>query len=978
MLEEARRDELPRYSADTLPAEDDLLGLKFMGELYGMQSSPPVEASASQEGGSDAPSDGGSWAGAHAVPIVRPHQSQGGVSAGLNASGSESQVMPGMSPATSSMEGSQHFTSLYSGALNLSGVMEPLPQSASMSSSSTDIWGLHHGNGSNHGAAAFGRQPEGGGMWMQGVPPEDHTLHGGATYGLSMRHSASDDHLAGHIDGDRQRMLPAGALSLLGLKAAPPPPPPSAPKAPLPPPPPPQQQPGAAGLAGAGEHPLGEHPSRTLFVRNINWSVEEVELRQLFESYGEVRAVYTACKHRGFVMISYFDLRSAKAAMRALQGRLVRRRRLDIHYSIPKDNPNDRDINQGTLVVFNLDSSIGNEELQRLFGTYGEVKEIRETPRKKNHKFVEYYDIRAAATALHCLNHVEVAGKRIKLEPSRPGGARRSALQQQTRQMMEDEKRSMLHTPVFQSPWNMDEAALRQRQSLQVQDSMHLYTAPAAPVSALQHFETLHQQQQQGMWAGLSLEEAAALQQSLPGASQSDLVALGLLAQQAVEQQHALSAGQPINIGGVPRAAGDEWLRSGAVSAPGELSSLGSLLGALEMGTSPSNTDASSQHYHPAYSMSPGSSMWSASSYAPSAPSSNNPSGHGMMMANEHAGSHSQHGPTSWGSHMGIPHHLDPFASSSQPSLASLGDLPQGLPARTSSASDLMSSAMAQSTLELQRNLENGTLDLQELLVAAQKGHLLEAQLRAQQQQFDMSHHQDKTDKSGRSLRRGASSGDPTAEAQRKAAQQKMFNLDLERVARGEDHRTTLMIKNIPNKYTQKMLLATIDELFRGTYDFFYLPIDFKNKCNMGYAFINMVRPQGIIPLVERFDRKKWEKFNSEKVCSIAYARIQGKAALISHFQNSSLMHEDKHCRPIIFASNGIMAGIQEPFPVGNNVRARTSRTSTTGGRERDVPPSVPQMVPRGAHKGSMSNLLQAAQQAEEGPPCLAPISSSF
>ena len=32
-----------------------------------------------------------------------------------------------------------------------------------------------------------------------------------------------------------------------------------------------------------GEHPYGEHPSRTLFVRNINSNVEDSELRELFE-----------------------------------------------------------------------------------------------------------------------------------------------------------------------------------------------------------------------------------------------------------------------------------------------------------------------------------------------------------------------------------------------------------------------------------------------------------------------------------------------------------------------------------------------------------------------------------------------------------------------------------------------------------------------------------------------------------------------
>lgn len=39
----------------------------------------------------------------------------------------------------------------------------------------------------------------------------------------------------------------------------------------------------SGGGAITGEHPLGEHPSRTLFVRNINSNVEDSELRTLFE-----------------------------------------------------------------------------------------------------------------------------------------------------------------------------------------------------------------------------------------------------------------------------------------------------------------------------------------------------------------------------------------------------------------------------------------------------------------------------------------------------------------------------------------------------------------------------------------------------------------------------------------------------------------------------------------------------------------------
>lgn len=85
-------------------------------------------------------------------------------------------------------------------------------------------------------------------------------------------------------------------------------------------------------------------------------------------------------------------------------------------------------------------------------------------------------------------------------------------------------------------------------------------------------------------------------------------------------------------------------------------------------------------------------------------------------------------------------------------------------------------------------------------------------------------------------------------------------------MSKGLDKRTTIMIRNIPNKYTQAMLLQEIDASYRGAYDFFYLPIDFKNKCNVGYAFINFIDYRRIVPFFREFNGQRWKNFNSEKV----------------------------------------------------------------------------------------------------------------
>jgi hypothetical protein len=53
--------------------------------------------------------------------------------------------------------------------------------------------------------------------------------------------------------------------------------------------------------------------------------------------------------------------------------------------------------------------------------------------------------------------------------------------------------------------------------------------------------------------------------------------------------------------------------------------------------------------------------------------------------------------------------------------------------------------------------------------------------------------------------------------------------------------------------------------------------MDFKNKCNLGYAFINFISAFEAATFTQLQQGKKWKVFKSEKVCSVCFATIQGK-----------------------------------------------------------------------------------------------------
>ncbi|KAM0247686.1 hypothetical protein ACHAP5_003933 [Fusarium lateritium] len=147
--------------------------------------------------------------------------------------------------------------------------------------------------------------------------------------------------------------------------------------------------------------------------------------------------------------------------------------------------------------------------------------------------------------------------------------------------------------------------------------------------------------------------------------------------------------------------------------------------------------------------------------------------------------------------------------------------------------------------------------------------------------------------------------------------------VDLKELIAGRDVRTTIMLRNIPNKVDQPLLKRIVDASSWGQYDFMYLRIDFANDCNVGYAFINFVKAEYIIDFVQARANKRWNCFKSDKVAEVSYATIQGKDCLVQKFRNSSVMLEAEHYRPKLFytlhSDESDLAGQEEAFPGPDN-----------------------------------------------------------
>lgn len=119
---------------------------------------------------------------------------------------------------------------------------------------------------------------------------------------------------------------------------------------------------------------------------------------------------------------------------------------------------------------------------------------------------------------------------------------------------------------------------------------------------------------------------------------------------------------------------------------------------------------------------------------------------------------------------------------------------------------------------------------------------------------------------------------------------------------------TTMMIRNIPNRYTQRELIRELEELgFGGSFDFLYVPIDKATMCNVGYAFVNFIEPAWAARCMQTFDNYPFKKYRKArgKIATVSVAHIQGLEANLRHYENAAVngITRSRKCGPVVMAS---------------------------------------------------------------------------
>jgi len=103
-----------------------------------------------------------------------------------------------------------------------------------------------------------------------------------------------------------------------------------------------------------------------------------------------------------------------------------------------------------------------------------------------------------------------------------------------------------------------------------------------------------------------------------------------------------------------------------------------------------------------------------------------------------------------------------------------------------------------------------------------------------------------------------------------------------------EENLTTLMLRNIPNRFTVSELAGVLDSMgFEGTYDLCLLPIDPHSGHGKGYCFVNFTEAAAAAAFCQVGHMHMFER--GGKYLTVSAARLQGKLLTLEQH------HKGKH-----------------------------------------------------------------------------------
>ncbi len=109
------------------------------------------------------------------------------------------------------------------------------------------------------------------------------------------------------------------------------------------------------------------------------------------------------------------------------------------------------------------------------------------------------------------------------------------------------------------------------------------------------------------------------------------------------------------------------------------------------------------------------------------------------------------------------------------------------------------------------------------------------------------------------------------------------LSISLEKIKNGEDKRTSIIVKNIPNTITKEYIKKVLEGI--GNINYLYLPFDKIMNRNLGFSYINIVNYKNLLNLYKRLTEYNFENHQLIQPIEICYSKIQGKNRLSQMFQ---------------------------------------------------------------------------------------------